>query len=217
MTVSEDVMPPGEPEVGSTWFTPSLFASFVIMMLLNVSAAFFAYPCRWLVGNGEWAFVLVTGPLFLMSLWSLVSLNISDPGILHRGSLEQDPEAGHTAWMFSHAFQMPWCHQCKFHRTPRTLHCATCNICVEESDHHSRWVNNCIGHRNIQWFLLLLVSLSLYLVALLVTCVIFLVCTTGMPLSTDKTMVYPTQSQGPTLGTPHAVDRERQTAQGRNS
>ncbi|MBZ3889035.1 putative palmitoyltransferase ZDHHC19 [Sciurus carolinensis] len=81
---------------------------------------------------------------------------------------------------------MPWCHQCNFHRPPRTLHCKTCNICVEEFDHHSRWVNNCIGHRNFRLFLLLLVSLCLYLVALIVTCVIFVVRTTDMSLSLDK-------------------------------
>ncbi|MBZ3878000.1 putative palmitoyltransferase ZDHHC19 [Sciurus carolinensis] len=106
------------------------------------------------------------------------------------GSLEQDPEACHTAWMFRHASQMPWCHQCKFHRPPRTLHCATCNICVEEYDHHCRWVNNCIGHRNFWLFLLLLVSLFLYLVALLVTCVIFLVRILDMPLCIEKIMSF---------------------------
>ncbi|XP_047421408.1 palmitoyltransferase ZDHHC19-like [Sciurus carolinensis] len=178
--------PGGRPRVDCSWFRPSLFASFIIILLVMTSSAYFAYPCRWLVGRGEWAFALVTGPLFLLTLWSLVRLNTSDPGILHRGSMEQDPEAGHTAWMHSHAYQMPWCHQCNFHRPPRTLHCKTCNICVEEFDHHSRWVNNCIGHRNFRLFLLLLVSLCLYLVALIVTCVIFVVRTTDMSLSLDK-------------------------------
>ncbi|XP_047421407.1 palmitoyltransferase ZDHHC19-like [Sciurus carolinensis] len=178
--------PGGRPRVDCSWFRPSLFASFIIILLVMTSSAYFAYPCRWLAGRGEWAFALVTGPLFLLTLWSLVRLNTSDPGILHRGSLEQDPEVGHTAWMHSHAYQMPWCHQCNFHRPPRTLHCKTCNICVEEFDHHSRWVNNCIGHRNFRLFLLLLVSLCLYLVALIVTCVIFVVRTTDMSLSLDK-------------------------------
>uniref|UniRef100_A0A8D2JM58 Palmitoyltransferase n=1 Tax=Sciurus vulgaris TaxID=55149 RepID=A0A8D2JM58_SCIVU len=171
---------PTQPLVGNSWLMPRLLAAFNVVMMVTFNGLLFAFPCRWLVGNGEWAYALVTGPLFLLTLWSLVSLNVSDPGIIHRGSLEQDPEAGHTAWMFHHVSQMPWCHQCKFHRPPRTLHCAICNICVEEYDHHCRWVNNCIGHRNFRLFLLLLVSLYLYLVALLVTCVIFLVRTSDI-------------------------------------
>lgn len=41
--------------------------------------------CRWLAQNGEWAFPLVTGLLCVLTFFSLVSLNFSDPGILHQG------------------------------------------------------------------------------------------------------------------------------------
>lgn len=41
--------------------------------------------CRWLAQNGEWAFPLVTGLLCVLTIFSLVSLNFSDPGILHQG------------------------------------------------------------------------------------------------------------------------------------
>lgn len=47
--------------------------------------------CRWLVQNGEWAFLAVTGPLFILTFFSLVSLNFSDPGILHRGEDSAPP------------------------------------------------------------------------------------------------------------------------------
>nr|XP_040126524.1 palmitoyltransferase ZDHHC19-like [Ictidomys tridecemlineatus] len=91
-------------------------------------------------------------------------MNISDPGILHRGSVEQNPEAPYVAHVNNKCFPMPWCAKCHLHRPPRTHHCETCNICVEEFDHHCRWVNNCEGHRNIRLYLLLLLSLCLYLV-----------------------------------------------------
>ncbi|XP_076723114.1 serine/threonine-protein kinase PAK 2-like [Callospermophilus lateralis] len=82
---------------------------------------------------------------------------------------------------------MPWCPTCYFHRLPRTFHCERCDICVEELDHHCRWVNNCVGHRNIRLYLLLLVSLCLYLGTVLATCVVFIIRRRNMAFL-DKTM-----------------------------
>ncbi|XP_047421405.1 palmitoyltransferase ZDHHC19-like [Sciurus carolinensis] len=174
-----------------------LLAAFIIVLLLNMSGVLFAYPCRWMVGNGECAFALVTSPLFLMTHWSLVSLNVSELEILHQGSFEENPRTAYTAWMNQSAFPMPWCPMCSFHQPPETFHCPSCNICVEEFDHHCKWANNCVGHHNIRIFMLLLGSLCLYLAVLLVTCVIFLVRTRDLPFSLDKAMAYPHSSKGP--------------------
>lgn len=62
---------------------------------------------------------------------------------------------------------------------------------AQDFDHHCKWVNNCIGHRNFRFFMLLVLSLCLYSGALLVTCLIFLVRTTHLPFSMDKAMAYP--------------------------
>ncbi|XP_077897293.1 palmitoyltransferase ZDHHC19-like [Ictidomys tridecemlineatus] len=123
-------------------------------------------------------------------------MNFSDPGILHRGAFEQYPETVYMARVNGRLYHMPWCPTCYFHRPPRTFHCKRCNICVEEFDHHCRWVNNCVGHRNIRLYLLLLVSLCLYLGTMLATCVVFILRRRNMAFL-DKIMTYPHSPKGP--------------------
>ncbi|CAK7310762.1 Palmitoyltransferase ZDHHC19 [Vulpes lagopus] len=198
------------PRAPLPWILPSLFAAFNVVLLLIFSGLFFAFP--WLAQNGEWAFPLITGLLCVLTVFSLVSLNFSDPGILHQGSHEQGPTMVHVVWVNRRAFRLQWCQKCRFHCPPRTYHCPWCNICVEPAeacrcavfsgpynqagwegadfDHHCKWVNNCIGHRNFRFFLLLVLSLCLYSGAMLVTCLIFLGRTTHLPFSLDKAMAW---------------------------
>ncbi|XP_066097916.1 palmitoyltransferase ZDHHC19 [Saccopteryx bilineata] len=184
MPLMKDPYPP--PQASPPWILPSLFAAFNVVLLVVFSALFFAFPCRWLAQNEEWAFLIITGPLFVLTFFSLVSLNFSDPGILHQGSNEQGPMTVHVVWVNHRAFRLQWCRKCCFHRPPRTYHCPLCNICVEDFDHHCKWVNNCIGHRNFRFFLLLVLSLCLYSGAMLVTCLSFLLRTTHQPFHIDK-------------------------------
>lgn len=107
------------PSIPLSWFPSSVFAAFNVTLLLFLSGLFFGFPCRWLVQNGEWAFPAITGPLFILTFFSLVSLNFSDPGILHRGEggglsppgRSWYPEGWHPTSNLAHQdFFTPWQH-----------------------------------------------------------------------------------------------------------
>jgi hypothetical protein len=54
------------------------------------------------------------------------------------------------------------CPDCLVIRTTRSRHCAICNVCVERFDHHCPWINNCVGIRNHNAFLVFLISTFLF-------------------------------------------------------
>ncbi|KAM4862452.1 LOW QUALITY PROTEIN: serine/threonine-protein kinase PAK 2-like [Urocitellus parryii] len=73
---------------------------------------------------------------------------------------------------------------------------ARCPYKGQEFDHHCRWVNNCVGHGNIRLYLLLLMSLCLYLGTVLATCMVFIIHRRNMAFL-DKIMTYPHSPKGP--------------------
>eukprot|EP00756_Hemistasia_phaeocysticola_P044937 Hpha_TRINITY_DN18715_c0_g1::TRINITY_DN18715_c0_g1_i1::g.47387::m.47387/K18932/ZDHHC; palmitoyltransferase len=65
-----------------------------------------------------------------------------------------------------------WCQRCDDIKPLRAHHCSVCRRCVLRMDHHCPWVNGCVGHWNLRYFLLFLVYLWLS--------VLYAVCTIGL-------------------------------------
>jgi palmitoyltransferase ZDHHC9/14/18 len=109
--------------------------------------------------------------------WFLVT-SFTDPGILARNP---DPLAHlhPPPPLYRHRTDEEglvrtdtWCTTCLIYRPPRASHCPDCDNCVRDFDHHCPFTRNCIGARNYPFFLLFLISVSLSLGALLLSCML---------------------------------------------
>jgi len=52
-----------------------------------------------------------------------------------------------------------FCPFCEIVRSQTTRHCVICNKCCERYDHHCPWINNCVGIKNHNYFLTLVLTL----------------------------------------------------------
>ena len=65
--------------------------------------------------------------------------------------------------------RLKFCFSCMIFRPKRSIHCRTCNVCVEMFDHHCPFISNCIGKRNyvfFWWFINLLWIDVVYIIAI---------------------------------------------------
>ncbi|GAA5888925.1 hypothetical protein JCM16303_002782 [Sporobolomyces ruberrimus] len=137
------------------------------------------------LGTGGKGAVIVFAYLTLVMWSSMLKASLSDPGILPR-NLDESPqrkyvesEAVDPATGEKRPGQFvaeikylrvrdgvvgsKWCETCEIYRPPRTSHCRLCDNCVELTDHHCAFLNNCIGRRNYFPFLAFLSSSNLLL------------------------------------------------------
>ena len=50
--------------------------------------------------------------------------------------------------------RVKYCRKCEMNWKPeRAHHCSECGQCIFKMDHHCPWINNCVGARNMKYFI----------------------------------------------------------------
>eukprot|EP00301_Raphidiophrys_heterophryoidea_P003568 c11605_g2_i1.p1 GENE.c11605_g2_i1~~c11605_g2_i1.p1 ORF type:complete len:295 (-),score=63.78 c11605_g2_i1:297-1181(-) len=121
--------------------------------------------------------VLVPLALFVLLVINWLLCACIDPGILPRGSKENNKENSTTLEVQEGDQKVvyKWCFTCNVWRPPRASHCSDCNNCVLEHDHHCPVIGTCIGVRNVKFFLLTIFFGFALVMFILVDTIVFFV------------------------------------------
>ena len=114
---------------------------------------------------------------FTTLIVSFLATSFTDPGIIPRNSDPLAHLAGPPPPYRTYKDEDgelvtdTWCKTCLIYRPPRASHCADCDNCVLDFDHHCPFTRNCIGARNYPWFVTFLSSVTVSCALLLFACV----------------------------------------------
>jgi len=115
-----------------------------------------------LAGHSDYFWFLASVALFLADQAAALLCICKDPGFI-----DKDPSL-EFAELLKKCDASSLCPFCEIIRGARSRHCNFCDRCVDRFDHHCPWINNCVGRRNHAVFLLHLLLVQLYCLAVLV-------------------------------------------------
>ena len=100
-------------------------------------------------------FIILILILYIPILVFLILGGCNDPGVLERNNeyaYYDNRKSVIKINIQGHMTNLNYCYTCFHFRPPRTSHCAECDNCVENFDHHCLWMGTCVGKRNYKYF-----------------------------------------------------------------
>ena len=134
------------------------------MMIINIPSSIFFSILNFIIYILVFIFLLIGG--------------CSDPGILERNneySFYENRKSMIKMNIQGHMINVNYCYTCFHFRPPRTSHCAECDNCVQNFDHHCLWMGTCVGKRNYKYFYYILFLTSLCALIQSLSCVGYIV------------------------------------------
>jgi palmitoyltransferase ZDHHC9/14/18 len=127
-----------------------------VLALILIPAGFhIGFDAPFLITDANPVVPIVGFLIMCLSIASYVMCAFSDPGFLPRATPDEavstEKANNITVDLSGSYYPMPknksidiksceyevkFCTTCKFYRPPRTVHCSSCNMCVERFDHH---------------------------------------------------------------------------------
>ena len=104
-------------------------------------------------------FIIIILILYIFLFIFLLIGGCSDPGILERNNdyaFYDNRKSVIKLNIQGHMINLNFCYTCFHFRPPRTSHCAECDNCVQNFDHHCLWMGTCVGKRNYKYFYFIL-------------------------------------------------------------
>ena len=116
--------------------------------------------------------------LYILIIICFLMGGCSDPGLVERNNeyaFYDNRKSVIKMNIKGHMARLNYCYTCFHFRPPRTSHCAVCDNCVENFDHHCLWLGTCVGKRNYKYFYYLISLISILCFIILISSIIYVI------------------------------------------
>ena len=148
------------------------FTLITIPTILFIITMFFIY------NHSSIILAIVCFILYILIIICLLMGGCSDPGLVERNNeyaFYDNRKSVIKMNIKGHMVKLNYCYTCFHFRPPRTSHCAECDNCVENFDHHCLWMGTCVGKRNYKYFYCLISLTSILCLIILISSIIYLI------------------------------------------